>query len=78
MLWENLRTTWPGRARRALQAARRMRRLVPELTAAPLPASQIHREKMVSLDVSVVASDVHLFTELMGCAAPTGSLAPLR
>ena len=45
-----------------------LRRLVPELTADPLPASQIHGEKVVSLDVSVVASDVHEFTELLRCA----------
>jgi hypothetical protein len=40
-----------------------LRRLVPELTA-----SQIQGEKVVLLDVSVIASDVHEFTQLLRCA----------
>jgi len=69
MLWKNP----PNDVARPLRKERynlraELRRLVPELTADPLPASQIHGEKVVSLDVSVVASDVHEFTELLRCA----------
>ena len=69
MLWKNP----PNDVARPLRKERynlraELRRLVPELTADPLPASQIHCEKVVSLDVSVVASDVHAFTELLRCA----------
>lgn len=69
MLWENP----PNGVARPLRKERynlraELRRLVSELAADPLPASQIHGEKVVSLDVSVVASDVHEFTELLRCA----------
>ena len=69
MLWENPPNdvARPLRKERYNNLRAELRRLVPELTADPLPASQIHGEKVVSLDVSVVASDVH-FTELLRCA----------
>jgi hypothetical protein len=70
MLWENPPNdvARPLRKERYNNLRAELRRLVPELTADPLPASQIHGEKVVSLDVSVIASDVHEFTELLRCA----------
>jgi len=50
-----------------------LRRLVPELGADPLPGNASHGEKVVVLNTSVVASDVHEFTELLKCA---GKLDP--
>jgi hypothetical protein len=41
---------------------------VPELPADPLPGNAYHGEKVVSLDMSVVSSDVHEFTELINRA----------
>jgi two-component SAPR family response regulator len=69
MLWDNP----PNDVARPLRKERynlraELRRLVSELTADSLPASQIHGENVVSLDVSVVASDVHEFTQLLRCA----------
>jgi hypothetical protein len=69
MLWPDP----PGDTGQALRKARfnlrtELRRLVPEVSADPLPGNQNHGEKIVWLDVSVVSSDVHEFTELLNCA----------
>jgi hypothetical protein len=74
-----------GCKRRSAAAAQRersnlradLRRLEPELTADPLPASQIQGEKVDSVDVSVIASDVHEFTELLRCAARVVGVAAI-
>jgi hypothetical protein len=78
ILWENPPNdvARPLRKESATTCAE-LRRLVPELTADPLPASQIQGEKVVSLDVSVIASDVHEFTELLRCAATLVGVAAI-
>jgi DNA-binding SARP family transcriptional activator len=46
-----------------------VRHLAPELASVdPVPGNQIHGEKVVWLDASIVASDVHEFTELLRLA----------
>jgi hypothetical protein len=70
MLW----STPPVNAPRALRKKRhelrvQLRQLAPELASLdPVPGNQIHGEKEVVLDISIVASDVHEFTELLRCA----------
>jgi DNA-binding SARP family transcriptional activator len=49
-----------------------LRRLVPDLPADPLPGNAYHGEKVVTLDTSIVASDVHEFVELLDLAHGLG------
>ena len=69
MLWDKV----PDDIRAALRKERFMlrgelRRLVPDLSADPLPGNQTHGENVVCLDTSLVSSDVHEFTELLNYA----------
>jgi len=63
----------PTDARRALRQRcfrlrRALRRQVPDLKGDPLPADASHGERVVSLDSTLVSSDVHEFLELLECA----------
>lgn len=63
----------PTDARRALRQRcfrlrRALRRQVPDLRGDPLPADASHGERVVSLDSTLVSSDVHEFLELLECA----------
>jgi hypothetical protein len=70
MLWPKL----PADPAGALRGDRfdlraELRELVPEIGPAdPVPAKQFHSEKVVALDPSIVASNVHEFTELLRLA----------
>ena len=46
----------------------KLRRLVPDLPADPLPGDACNGEKVVLLDTSVVSSDVHEFIEVLDLA----------
>jgi LysM repeat protein len=75
MLWDRL----PANPARALRGRRfdlrtELHQLVPELgDADPVPARQFHGDKVITLDTSLVASDVHEFAELLRVA---GTLEP--
>ncbi|MDQ6670906.1 MAG: hypothetical protein M3069_09185 [Chloroflexota bacterium] len=69
MLWDVPPEDVAGALRKERSKLRlALRRLVPELPADPLPGNAFHGEKVVSLDTSVVSSDVHEFTELLNRA----------
>ena len=69
MLWKETPDDLAGALRKERSKLRlALRRLVPELPADPLPGNAYHGEKVVSLDPSVVSSDVHEFTELLNRA----------
>src|SRR5205823_5491341 len=69
MLWDEPPDDLAGSLRKERSKLRlALRRLVPELTADPLPGNAYHGEKVVSLDTSVISSDVHEFAELLKCA----------
>ena len=69
MLWDELRADPPGDLRKKRSKLRlKLRRLVPDLPADPLPGDAYKGEKVVLLDTSVVSSDVHEFTELLDLA----------
>jgi len=53
---------------RCFRLRRALRREVPDLKGDPLPADASHGERVVSLDSTLVSSDVHEFLELLECA----------
>jgi len=53
---------------RCFRRRRALRREVPDLKGDPLPADASHGERVVSLDSTLVSSDVHEFLELLECA----------
>ncbi len=68
MLWDDPKDD-PDTALRKprFKLRRQLHRLVPEVTADPVPGSASHGEKVVSLDTAVVSSDAQEFTELLNC-----------
>jgi hypothetical protein len=69
MLWDEARADPPGDLRKKRSKLRlKLRRLVPDLPADPLPGDAYKGEKVVLLDTSVVSSDVHEFIELLDLA----------
>ena len=69
MLWDEARADPPGDLRKKRSKLRlKLRRLVPDLPADPLPGDAYKGEKVVLLDTWVVSSDVHEFAELLKCA----------
>ncbi|MDQ6675365.1 MAG: LysM peptidoglycan-binding domain-containing protein [Chloroflexota bacterium] len=70
MLWDRPPVDVPRTLRKKRHDLRsQIRQLGPEMAALDaVPGNQIHGEKVVWLDSSVVASDVHEFTELLRCA----------
>ncbi len=69
MLWEDGPSNPNGALRkRRFRVRDDLRRMVPEVTADPLPGDPSHGERVVALNVDVIASDVHEFLELLKCA----------
>jgi hypothetical protein len=69
MLCEEARADPAGDLRKERSKLRlTLRRLVPDLPADPLPGDAHKGEKVITLDTSVVSSDVHEFTELVDLA----------
>jgi hypothetical protein len=74
MLWDDVRPDPGGDLRKERSKLRlKLRQLVPDLPADPLPGDAYKGEKVVTLDTTVVSSDVHEFTELLDLA---GRLPP--